>query len=217
MIRPPLQLPVSPDENLGENVSEMTGLPPNVDSGVAVLIPVKRFDQAKLRLAPALDGPERAALARTMADCVVRAASPLPVTVVCDDKEVASWAEGAGVHVLWTAQLGLNGAVARGVEHLHESGVQRVIVAHADLPFSTPGSLAALPCTGVVLVPDRHEDGTNVASVPASAEFPWSYGPGSFGKHREAAARLGLFLTVIRDKELGWDVDTPADLATMPS
>ena len=31
---------------------------------VAVLIPVKAFGDAKLRLAPALDGDERAALAR---------------------------------------------------------------------------------------------------------------------------------------------------------
>ena len=195
----------------------MTGMPPHVDTDLAVLVPVKRFDQAKLRLAPALDAPERAALARNMAECVLGAASPLPVTVVCDDPEVASWAEAAGVQVLWTAQLGLNGAVVRGVEHLRESGVQRVIVAHADLPFATPGSLAALPRHGAVLVPDRHEDGTNVASVPASSDFPWSYGPGSFGKHHDAALRLGLELTIVRDRELGWDVDTPADLATMPT
>lgn len=195
----------------------MTGRLVDADEGVAVLIPVKRFDQAKLRLAPALDALERAALARRMAECVVLAASPLPVTVVCDDPEVVEWAEGAGVQVLWTAELGLNGAVARGVQHLRESGVQRVVVAHADLPFATRGSLAALPRTGAVLVPDRHEDGTNVASVPAQPDFPWSYGPGSFRRHLDAAGHLGLEPTIIRDRELGWDVDTPADLATMPT
>ncbi|HUR50004.1 MAG TPA: 2-phospho-L-lactate guanylyltransferase [Acidimicrobiales bacterium] len=184
---------------------------------LAVLIPVKRFEEAKLRLAPALDAADRASLARTMADCVLRAAEPLPVTVVCDDRDVASWAEAAGAQVVWTADLGLNGAVAKGVTHLAAAGFARVIVAHADLLFATPGSLGDLPREGVVLVPDRHDDGTNVASVPARIPFPWSYGPGSFGRHRRAATDLGIEPTVIRDRDLGWDVDTPADLVQMPT
>ena len=190
---------------------------PPTDAGTAVLIPVKRFDAAKLRLAPALDAPARAALARSMADCVLRAASGLPVIVVCDDAGVAAWAEEREVEVLWTARLGLNGAVATGVAHLRDAGLRRVIVAHADLPFAAAGSLANLPRSGVVLVPDRHEDGTNVASVPTVAEFPWSYGPGSFARHRAAGLALGQDVTVIRDLELGWDVDTPADLTPAPS
>ena len=187
------------------------------DSGLAVLVPVKRFEEAKLRLAPALDGPARAALAQEMAEQVLRAAAPLPVTVVCDDQGVADWAAAAGVEVLWTAGLGLNGAVAEGVDHLRERGYGRVVVAHADLPLAVPGSLAALPRHGVVLVPDRHEDGTNVAGVPADADFPWAYGPGSFCRHREAARTLDLELTVVRDPALGWDVDTPDDLVSSRS
>lgn len=182
-----------------------------------VLIPVKRFDAAKLRLAPALDARARAALARSMADCVLLAAGSLPITVVCDDAGVATWAQEHGVEVLWTARLGLNGAVARGVDHLRGVGIGRVIVSHADLPFATPGSLGDLPRAGVVLVPDRHGDGTNVASVPTSVDFPWSYGPGSFDRHRAAAVALGLEVTVVRDLELGWDVDTPADLTAAPT
>ena len=54
----------------------------------AVLVPVKAFAPAKLRLADALDPPARVALATAMATTVLRAAGPLPVTVVCDDDEV---------------------------------------------------------------------------------------------------------------------------------
>ena len=217
---------MSPCENLGENVAQMT-VPPRGEPAIrrdgaeavatAVLIPVKRFGAAKLRLAPALDADARAALARSMADCVLRAAGALPVTVVCDDAGVAAWAEQHGVAVLWTARLGLNGAVARGVEHLRAAGMARVIVSHADLPYATPGSLGDLPRAGVVLVPDRHGDGTNVASVPTDRDFPWSYGPGSFARHHAAAVELGMAVTVIRDLDLGWDVDTPADLTPAPS
>ena len=63
---------------------------------MAVLVPVKAFHQAKLRLAPALDQAQRAALAREMATNVVRAAGDLPVAVVCDDDEVAAWAATVG-------------------------------------------------------------------------------------------------------------------------
>ena len=51
----------------------------------AVVIPVKAFAAAKVRLASALTPPERAALARSMAEQVVAAAGTLPVTVVCAD------------------------------------------------------------------------------------------------------------------------------------
>ena len=61
-------------------------------SDVAVLLPVKAFDDAKARLAPALSASDRAALARRMATTVVEAAAPLPVTIVCDSTEVAEWA-----------------------------------------------------------------------------------------------------------------------------
>ncbi|MGD0811714.1 MAG: hypothetical protein ABSA91_18700, partial [Acidimicrobiales bacterium] len=59
----------------------------------AVVIPVKAFSNAKMRLASVLRPEERAALAREMAAHVISASRPLPVIVVCDDLEVAAWAE----------------------------------------------------------------------------------------------------------------------------
>ena len=88
----------------------------------AVLIPVKAFRHAKLRLAPALDQPARAQLARAMATQVVRAAGALPVAVVCDDDEVAAWATGEGAQVMWCPERGLNGAVTDGVAMLATQG-----------------------------------------------------------------------------------------------
>src|SRR5687767_11462041 len=80
-----------------------------VVTGAVVLIPVKAFGAAKLRLAPALDAEERIALARSMAGRVVASAAPLPVAVACDDEEVAAWARALGATVVWTPGLGLNG------------------------------------------------------------------------------------------------------------
>lgn len=178
---------------------------------VAVLVPVKAFRDAKGRLAEALTPGQRAELSRTMAAAVVRAASPLPVWIVCDDDDVATWAAEAGASVLWKPGRGLNGAVNEGVADLAERGVATVIVAHADLPHAQ--SLAHLAdVDGVTLVPDRHDDGTNVAVVPSRSSFVFAYGPGSFRRHTEEAERLGLPLRVVREPRLAWDVDRPDDL-----
>jgi 2-phospho-L-lactate guanylyltransferase len=178
---------------------------------VAVLVPVKAFADAKLRLAPALPAPERSRLARDMAAHVLEAARPLPVAVVCDDAIVADWARQHGALVVWEPGRGLNGAVQAGVERLAAAGARQVVVAHADLPLAGPLAWASR-FPGVTLVPDRRDDGTNVACVPAGCGFTFSYGPGSFQRHGAEARRLDLPLRVVREPLLGHDVDVPADL-----
>ena len=179
-----------------------------------VVVPVKDFARAKVRLAPELAPAERAALARRMATVVVQAAAPLDVCVVCDSDEVRSWALAAGARVIWTPGLGLNGAVQAAVDQLAAEGSATVVVSHADLPLAT--DLAWVAATeGVTIVPDRHRHGTNVIAVPTGIGFRFSYGPGSFDRHRAEAARLGQQLRVVNDARLGWDVDRPADL-TLP-
>jgi 2-phospho-L-lactate/phosphoenolpyruvate guanylyltransferase len=178
----------------------------------AVIVPVKSFSEAKVRLAGALDPAERADLARRMAGVVLAAAAPLPVLVVCDDPDVRTWAEGAGARVVWCPGRGLNGAVSDGVATLRADGVATAVVAHADLPLASRLEWVA-DFPGVTLVPDRRADGTNVAGVPTDAGFRFSYGAGSFARHRAEAARLGLPARLVQDPQLGWDVDLPADLA----
>jgi len=180
-----------------------------------VLVPVKAFAEAKARLAPALDAGQRERLARAMAEHVVAAAAPLPVSVVCDDAGVAAWAEALGIPVVWAPGCGLDRAVEHGVRALGDAGADRVVVAHADLPLA--GALAwTAAFEGVTLVPDQRDDGTNVACVPSEAGFRFAYGPGSFHRHSTEARRLGLSLRVVREPLLGHDVDVPDDLATLP-
>jgi len=146
-----------------------------------------------------------------MADRVMGAAYPLPVAVVCDDNEVAEWARGHGALVIWEPGRGLNGAVEAGVDHLAAMGVVQVTVAHADLPRAS--ELATVgDAEGITLVPDRYGNGTNVMALPADARFQFSYGPGSFARHRAEAHRLGLVVRILDRPDLAWDVDEPADV-----
>ena len=177
----------------------------------AVLIPVKAFEDAKVRLADVLSAAERAALARSLAAGVIAAAAGLPVAVVCDDRAVVEWAAGLGAEIVWTPACGLNAAVSEGVARLAVQGIEMVTVAHADLPLVT--DLSDIAVLGqIVLAPDRRADGTNVIAIPADCGFHFTYGPGSFGRHLAEARRIGIPFTVLNRPDLAWDVDVPDDL-----
>jgi 2-phospho-L-lactate/phosphoenolpyruvate guanylyltransferase len=146
-----------------------------------------------------------------MAEHVLAACSPLVTAVVCDDPEVAAWAIEHGALLLEEPGRGLNGAVTAGVDALAARGAEEVLVVHGDLPLAS-GLASFAGLGGVTLVPDRREEGTNIACVPATAGFRFSYGPGSFERHCQETARLGLDLRIVREPELAWDVDVPSDI-----
>ena len=177
-----------------------------------VLIPVKAFSAAKLRLSEVLDAEHRDALSRWMAERVVASADSLPVFVVCDDEEVRSWATSVGATALWTPRLGLNAAVGSGVAQLATQGFDRVVIAHSDLPLATTLKHFA-DHDGITLVADTRRDGTNVLALSTALAFEFHYGAGSFQAHLHEAHLLGAELHVEHDDALALDVDTPADLA----
>lgn len=150
-------------------------------------------------------------MAEKLATAVVAACRPLPVFVACEDDGVADWATAQGASVIRSEAVGLNRVVRHGVAELAGRGFERVLVTHADL--ADPRNLTALAAwDGVVLVPDRRLDGTNVVIVPTSSGFRFSYGPASFARHLSEAERLPVALHIIEDPGLALDLDEPADL-----
>ncbi len=178
------------------------------------LVPVKAFSAAKARLGPVLDANGRSALAASMAASVLRAIAPLPVCVACDDEEVAAFATRHGATVAWTPGLGLNGAVEHGVEMLAGLGASFVTVVHADLPLAV-GIGELEPFDGVTIAPDRARRGTNLLRIPTHVHFTMQFGPGSFGRHLDECARIGLATSVLEREDLAFDVDEPGDLAEL--
>lgn len=179
-------------------------------------MPVKSFNEAKQRLIGTLSDHARRALARDLATIVLRARGSTPLFVACDDDEVADWATGEGATVLFTPGLGLSGAVEIGVSYLGDQGFERVVVAHADLPFVTEldrfGETADERGAYVTIVPDHRLDGTNIISVPTSTPFTFAYGARSYDRHRKEAKARGLACHAIFDWRLASDIDLPDDL-----
>lgn len=174
-----------------------------------MLVPVKAFTEAKQRLASVLDPDTRARLARWLADGVIRSVGDTPVFVVCDDQEVRAWAEGCGATALWTARLGLNGAVDDGVAAIDAAGFDHVVVSHADLPLPV-GIVDQARADTATFVPDRERNGTNVMSFPVRSPISAQYGSGSF--HRHLASATSMATEVRFHHQLSIDIDTPSDL-----
>ena len=172
---------------------------------------MKRFAEAKQRLQGALSDAQRAGLARWMAARVIAAAGPLPVTVVCDDPDVAEFARGHGASIAFAPGRGLNGAIRFGLDALRDQGYDRALVAHSDLPLVDDFSWLA-DFDGFTVVPDRRGDGTPVLGVVLGASFRVAYGPGSFQRHLASAQQTHCPVRTVIDDALGFDVDVAADL-----
>jgi 2-phospho-L-lactate guanylyltransferase len=185
--------------------------PAATESGGAVLIPVKAFNQAKGRLTPALTPSDRASLAQRMATHVVTAQGDTPVAIACDDEGVAEWARSLNARVIWCPGTDLNGAIDAGYRELATAGHTSIAIAHSDLPRA-PALGPLLTWSGVTIVPDRHRAGTNVMVLPPGLDMRFGYGANSYPHHVTEAVRHRRGLRIVHDQDLGWDVDYPDDL-----
>lgn len=184
-----------------------------------ILIPCKSFARGKSRLAPALPPDRRMRLCRAFLSHTLdqALATGARVAVVTEDEGVARLSRRRGAMVIEDPGQGLNAALSHGNARL--GGDYGLMILPADLPGMTAARLSRLTAvTGIGLVPDRRGEGTNLMSLCASGrvDFPFAFGPDSFALHQRAAALRGLALTILRDPVLGFDIDTPGDLAQWP-
>lgn len=188
-------------------------------SRVLVAIPVKPFGIAKARLSPVLDSPSRRTLGQSvLAHTIeaVRAAGAEPA-VVTGDQGVAGWSAERGVETIAERGSGLDGAARSAVQTARERRLPWLIL-HADLPLLSPDDLQpvleGLRAGRTVIAPSR-DRGTNALGSGLD-DFPFSYGPDSFGRHQTAAARLsGEAPLVVVQVALALDLDGPDDLAAV--
>jgi 2-phospho-L-lactate guanylyltransferase len=186
------------------------------------ILPVKAFGEAKQRLAPAVRGAERAALARAMVSDVLAALGRVAelggIVVVTADLDASRIALAEGAEVLEdTARAGQSAAAAIGIRHALERSAARVLLVPGDTPLVEPAELQALLASmaAVTIVPDRHGTGTNALLLDPPDAIAPSFGPGSFERHRRAAQAAGASVAVERPPGLVLDVDTGDDLSRL--
>ena len=192
--------------------------PADLSKILAIIIPIKAFHQAKERLSDLLTPAERFILAKLCAQKVLNASVGYQIFVVCDDQEVAEWARLQNANIVWQTSVGLNNAVNDGVAAVRARNFDLAMIVHSDLLLATGFSHLLNDCepqtltTSITIVPDRHEDGTNVMVVPTATDFEFAYGRNSFIEHQKIAKNCNLTVRIIHDRYLSVDIDTVQDL-----
>jgi 2-phospho-L-lactate guanylyltransferase len=185
------------------------------------IIPAKRFDDAKQRLAPSLQLGHRRRLVEAMfsdALLAVRRVSAIDhILVVTSDPTASQIASGHEVIVVGDTSDSHTGAAQLGIARALAMGATRALLVPGDCPLLDPVELEQLiaqpvPARSVLIVPDRHGEGTNALLLtPPDAMTP-SFGEGSRKRHTELAIAQRATPEVVDVASLALDIDTPEDL-----
>jgi 2-phospho-L-lactate guanylyltransferase len=176
---------------------------------------VKPVSSGKMRLAGHLSPQRRAELIAAMLSHVLsvlsRASGVDRVAVVSPERSALPG------HVVPLADPGggLNGALTAAALEARQSGAERLLIVHADLPLLEPEEVTALieasKASGLALAPDRHGRGTNALCLSWPPAVCFEFGPDSFRRHVAQASARGLLPAVVRLPGLAFDVDEPDD------
>jgi 2-phospho-L-lactate/phosphoenolpyruvate guanylyltransferase len=188
------------------------------------IIPVKRFDEAKRRLAVGIDDGRRRALVAAMLEDSLQAVegsrSIARTIVVSGDPLAQEIVAASAAEVLPDpSDAGHVEAALAGIARAEADGAECVVLLPGDCPLLEPRELDRLltgtPASYVAIVPDRHGTGTNALVLsPPSAIRP-AFGEGSRARHVEAARQAGVPFAVEELPSLALDLDTPADVVAL--
>jgi 2-phospho-L-lactate/phosphoenolpyruvate guanylyltransferase len=187
------------------------------------VVPVKRFERAKSRLAAALSPRERRELARAMLGDVLDALAGVRglqgVLVVTREPEARDMAAALGFESLTDeSEAGVNAAVSLGLDRL---ALRRVaaLIAPGDIPCLSAAEvgliLDALGTAQVVVAPAARDGGTNALALARADLLTPCFGPDSARRHVALARTLGHAPTVLQLPGAGRDIDVPADLEAL--
>jgi 2-phospho-L-lactate guanylyltransferase len=188
------------------------------------VLPVKRFNAAKQRLAAGLDGEQRRTLVAAMVADVLEAigeARTIERTIVVTSDRVAiELAAGVGAELIPDPDDGGHvGAVLAGIAQAEAEGATCVVLLPGDCPLLEPRELdrllTGMPERYVGIVPDRHGLGTNALALSPPDAIAPAFGEGSCARHVAAARAAGIPFGVEELPSLGLDLDTPADVIAL--
>jgi len=187
------------------------------------VIPVKGLSTANGRLDDLLTSAERTRLAQALfTDLIVK----LPrsrciddILVVTADAAVARQARWFEHRVLEQerdeghSEAAVAGALAAGAE-----GSDRVAMLPVDCPMLDIEELDARigrsPRT-VLIVPDRHDTGTNALVLTPPDVFAPAFGPESCARHVSRARASGISFALEKIESMAMDLDTPEDMSLL--
>jgi 2-phospho-L-lactate guanylyltransferase len=188
------------------------------------VLPVKRFGEAKQRLAPGMGASHRAELAAALLtdalETIGETRSIERTIVVTSEPLAVELAEAVGAEqVADPDEGGHSGAALAGIGRALELGAGAVVLLPIDCPLMAPRELERLltgmPERYVGIVPDRHGTGTNALALAPPTAIEPSFGEGSCARHVAEARAAGIPYGVEELPSMALDLDTPADVVAL--
>ena len=188
------------------------------------VLPVKRFDAAKQRLAAGIEDERRRELAGAMVADVLEAigeARAIERLIVVSGEPLAQeLAAEAGAEVVADPEdAGHVEAALAGIARAEVKGAERVVLLAGDCPLLDPRELDRLltgvPGNYVGIVPDRHGSGTNALLLSPPGAIVPAFGEGSRERHVEAARAAGVPFGIEELPSIELDLDTPGDVIAL--
>jgi 2-phospho-L-lactate/phosphoenolpyruvate guanylyltransferase len=188
------------------------------------VLPVKRFAEAKRRLATGIDDERREALVAAMLEDsleAITAARTIERTiVVTGDPRAQEIVAASSAEVLPDpADEGHVTAALAGIARAEVDGADCVVLLPGDCPLLDPKELDRLltgvPASFVAVVPDRHGTGTNALVLSPPGAIRPAFGEGSRARHVDAAHEGDIPFAVEDLPSLALDLDTPADVIAL--
>jgi 2-phospho-L-lactate guanylyltransferase len=189
------------------------------------IVPVKRFAEAKRRLAAGLDDERRAALVAAMLEdtleAIAAARSIERTIVVSGDPRAQEIVVAAGTAEVLPdpADEGHVVAALAGIARAEVEDAECVVLLPGDCPLLDPREIDSLltgvPSSYVAIVPDRHGTGTNALVLAPPGAIEPAFGEDSRERHVAAARDAGVPYAVEELPSLALDLDTPADVVAL--
>jgi 2-phospho-L-lactate guanylyltransferase len=189
-----------------------------VSGGAHVLVPLKRLDGAKTRLAGLLGPDERAGLMVAMLADVLHAvavsALVARVTIVSSEPVAPALARGHGVSAWHDRGLPWNDALAEAMAAVVAEAC--VAIVSADLPLVRAPEIDHLvrstPERGLAIA-RALDGGTNAVVMRPPGVLATCFGtPGSAARHAASARAAGLGAVTVDLPGTALDLDTPQDV-----
>jgi 2-phospho-L-lactate guanylyltransferase len=188
------------------------------------ILPVKRFAEAKRRLAAGIDDERREALVAAMLEdtleAIAAARSIERTIVVSGDPRAQEIVASSGAEVIPDpADEGHVVAALAGIARTEVDGADCVVLLPGDCPLLDPKELdrllTGIPASFVAVVPDRHGTGTNALVLSPPGAIRPAFGEDSCALHVAAAREADVPFAVEELPSLALDLDTPADVIAL--
>ncbi len=186
------------------------------------IVPVKPLKDGKSRLSEVFTNEERLLFNRYLLKRTLEQLRAMPqidkILVISRDPAVLQYAEDLDLDTLLELEwMDLNTALSWSSYYAYLHGSTSCLILPTDLPLLNYDELLLLISqnnepNSVVIVPDRHQEGTNALLLNPCGIIPFAFGNSSFHSHSQLAKLAGARKKVQKIDTIELDLDFPEDL-----